>query len=444
MAATKVSGWELIGTALALGAPIPALMGWQVPVQIVAACGVAGATAAAYWLIRPSPEQTVNDRDSATYIIGRRRSGKTTLASLMFARDTHPHHTWRHFARRYSATNPRGAAWITTHGARDIAAIVPPDRLSLISPPHTRGLNILQGTDPYGVANRVVTVIRRMYPDLGSVQTPMLYTAALTVAEERRDATLWDVYRFCDGERRQYEMHSEVAQRQWADPEKTAVRGLVARLGRMLSSPRLSRGIADPQGYDLDEEVRQNRVIVADLVQDDTADALVLAQAIIAMLQQVSVRRGKNAQMYPVYADEFQSYADDSITIWLEEGGKRHMPLSLVHQSREQLSPKLKSATLSSGTIYAFALNIHDAKEVAPELGIAQNEAQSLTALPTRTYHARILSHGRVVYRKARVPYVDAARRADQGHDQQARRNDDDAGAASLLPRPVGAEDGAG
>jgi hypothetical protein len=43
-------------------------------------------------------------------------------------------------------------------------------------------------------------------------------------------------------------------------------------------------------GFDLEQAVREKKCIVADLVQDDTADALVLAQALVNMLQQVSVR----------------------------------------------------------------------------------------------------------------------------------------------------------
>lgn len=328
---------------------------------------------------------------------------------------THRPISWLPYERRYWSDNDKGAAWVTTHGARDIAALVPEDRLTLFSPPRTPGINILAGGDAYAAANRVSTVMGRMWPDLGDIQQQLLYTAALTVAQERKDATLWDVLRFCDDsqERHQYAMESEIAQRAWAGPEKGAVRGLVSRLGRMLASPRLSRGLADVDGIDLDAEVRSQRVVVADLTQDDTADALVLAAALVGMLQQVAVHRSANAPSYPVFLDEFQSYADESVEVWITEGGKRHMPVTLLHQARKQLSPRLAAVTLSCGTIYCMAVNIHDARELATELGL--DDPSFLSSQPPRNYRARILSHGRVLYRKGRTPYVDrSAKKEDR------------------------------
>lgn len=398
--------------------------------QLAALSGMIGTVGGAWWLLRPTDlAQTVNDRDAARYLIGDQRTGKTTLASLWFQDDIRTPHSWTHQGRGYSAGNDRGAAWITTHGAADIAALVPPGRLSLFSPPNTRGINILAGGDPYASANRVVTIMERLWPDLGDVQRQLLYTAALTVSQERPRATLHDVVRFCDDprERRAYAVNSEAAQRSWANPDKGAVRGLITRLDRTLASPRLSLGLADPDGYDLDDEIRKNRVFVADLTQDDTADAEVLAQALVSMFQQVSVRRGSDAQMYPVYLDEFQGYTSASIETWITEGGKRHCPLTLIHQNRSQIEGKkrLAAAALSCGTIYCMRVNVHDAKELAPALGLKSEEAAQLTSLPTRHYRARILSRGRIIHRRGSVPYVDGSRRDDRADRDAARRDHD-------------------
>ena len=448
----KQESWlQIAGAGLAAGAALPPLLGWAAPVG--ASLKLAGALAlggvAIRMLRRHEAEQTRDDRDAGTYIVGKQRSGKTTLASLLFEADIRSPHSWTHrpipwlpYERRYWAANDKGAAWVTTHGARDIAALVPDGRLTLFSPPRTPGINILAGGDAYAAANRVSTVMGRMWPDLGDIQQQLLYTAALTVAQERPDATLWDVLRFCDGERHDFSVESEIAQRAWASPDKGAVKGLVARLGRMLASPRLSRGLADPDGIDLDAEVRSQRVVVADLTQDDTADALVLAAALVGMLQQVAVHRPADAPSYPVFLDEFQSYADESVEVWIAEGGKRHMPVTLLHQARKQLSPRLAAVTLSCGTIYCMAVNIHDARELATELGV--DDPALLSAQPPRSYRARILSHGRIVYRKGRTPYVDRARRKDSRGRVAARRTDDGDGGAGALPaHEVGAPDGA-
>lgn len=420
---------------------------WLTPWPVILKLAGAGAAAGAVWkLAVPNLEQTVNDRDAGTYLFGDQRTGKTTLASTWFVRDIRTPHSWTHRGRRHGAANARGAAWITTHGAADIAALVPPDRLTLFSPPRTPGVNIMAGRDPYPIASRVVTVVRRMYSDLGDNQGHLLATAAQTVAEERETSTLWDVLRFISdaSERRNYEMASEIAQIAWGSPDKASVRGLANRLGDMLRSPRLARGLADVDGYDLAEEVRLNRVIIADLTQDDTADAAVLASALVNILQQVSVRRGPNAQMYPVTLDEFQGYVSGAIATWITEGGKRHMPLTLVHQNRAQIEgdKKLAAAALSCGTIVCMRVAIHDAREIASQLGLA--DPTILTTLPTRTAYARVLSHGRLIYRKVRVPYVDLARRADRRGRNQPEGDDHGPGKAGLLRRPLRAEDGTG
>lgn len=342
------------------------------------------------WRIQDE-RQTWLDRDAGRYLIGRMRSGKTTLATLWFQDDIRRAH---------------GCAWVTTHGARDIARLVPADRLTLISPPRTHGLNILTGGDPYNIANRVSTVCGRAF-DLGDIQRQLLHTAALTIAEERPGATLWDVWRFCDdpNERREYVMASEVAQRAWADPDPKSLRGLVTRLGNMLNSPRLSRGLADPEAINLDDEVRAGRIVVLDIAQDDSADAEMLARSLVDMFQQVGLKRPRSAPSYPVYLDEFQGYTSPGIAVWLAEGGKRHMPLTLIHQMRAQLPDDLARIASSCGTVYCMAVNIHDAREMAAEIGVA--DPLKLPHLSTRTYYARVLQRGRAVHiGPRRVPFV--------------------------------------
>jgi hypothetical protein len=162
------------------------------------------------------------------------------------------------------------------------------------------------------------------------------------------------------------------------------------------------------------------------------------------MLQQVAVHRSANAPSYPVFLDEFQSYADESVEVWITEGGKRHMPVTLLHQARAQLGKEspLKAVTLSCGTIYCMAVNIHDAREMATELGV--DDAAILSSQPPRSYRARILSHGRVLYRKGRTPYVDRTRRDDRGGRDSVGRPDDGHGGTGLLAaHAVGASDGA-
>lgn len=345
--------------------------------------------------------QTGQDRDGGVYVDGVQRSGKSTF--LLHER----------FLPDIRSGN--GAGWVTTHGARDVAREVrrvlgsQAERMLVVySPPKTRGLNIMGGGDPYRAANRVATVFDRMFPDLGPLQQQLLYSAALVVSEERPGATLEDVRRFCDDphERRQYAITSEIAQSAWAMAKPDSVSGLVFRIGKLLRSPRLAKGLADPNGIDLDDVVRLGKVLVCDLTQDDTSDALILAQAVVGMLQQVSVRRPARAPSWPCYLDEFQSYMDDSVEIWITQGGKRHMPVTLAHQNRHQLPEgKMRSATLSCGTIYAFNLELHDARELAPVLGV--DDPLKLVRLPRRTYYARVLQNGRPRYIGPRkVPFI--------------------------------------
>lgn len=352
---------------------------WPLPVAGV------GVLAAAMLDWGGGGHRTWADWDAGTYIVGKPRQGKTTYAMSLF-RDLLP---------------MAGCAWITTHGASDVAAMVPEERLVLFSPPRTPGLNVMAGRDPYMVANRITTLFRRMYPDAGPRMDQLLYTAALTVAQEP-EADLWKVLKFVDDEYARAESRmGEVATMSWSDASRASVQSLRDRLGRMLVSPRLRRGLSDPDGIDLDRIVAEEKVLVVDVRQDDTADAAILCEAVLGMLQQVGARRREGAMRWPVFADEFQGYADASLNDWIAEGPKRHMPLVLIHQGRRQLPASLQEATMLCGSIYAFGLAWHDARELSPMLGVP---AEELAALPVRAYAAAELMGGHVIRVRRTVP----------------------------------------
>jgi hypothetical protein len=86
---------------------------------------------------------------------------------------------------------------------------------------------------------------------------------------------------------------------------------------------------------------------------------------------------------FTVMVDEVQNLAENDLVTLLAEGRKFKICLITANQFTEQISPELRAALLSAGTLICFRLSASDARVLAPELSIRDRRlfAERLTTL---------------------------------------------------------------
>jgi len=86
---------------------------------------------------------------------------------------------------------------------------------------------------------------------------------------------------------------------------------------------------------------------------------------------------------FTIMVDEVQNLAENDLVTLLAEGRKFRVCLITANQFTEQISPELRAALLSAGTLICFRLSSTDARTLAPELSIRESRllAQQLTTI---------------------------------------------------------------
>jgi hypothetical protein len=120
----------------------------------------------------------------------------------------------------------------------------------------------------------------------------------------------------------------------------------------------------------------------------DQASGL-LASQVISRLRQVIMGRSTQSRPFYLYADEFQTFADERFSELLAEARKFGLSLTLAHQYTSQLPISVLQGVLGNvGTVVAFRGGPHDAETLAP-LFQPHFTQRDLTSLPNFRAYAR-------------------------------------------------------
>jgi hypothetical protein len=175
---------------------------------------------------------------------------------------------------------------------------------------------------------------------------------------------------------------------------------ILNKLDALLSVPALRNIIAQPKStIDLRRMMDEGRILIANLSKGAIGEGTsrLLGALITTTLARAALSRVDTAQQqrkpFHLYADEFQSFANDGFALILSEARKYALSLTLGHQYLAQLPDGLKHAMLgNTGSFVTFRVGVEDAPLLAFHLGIDNPDA--LTDLPNFSAWARTLIDG--------------------------------------------------
>ncbi|MBX3100142.1 MAG: type IV secretory system conjugative DNA transfer family protein [Salinibacterium sp.] len=344
-----------------------------------------------------------------TSILGATGSGKSTVLLNLITADMKA-------GRSVVVIDPKGDL------AHDVLARIPTHRRAdvvVLDPTHPRpvGLNPLRttGSSPELVADRILSVIRDLFPTLFGPRTSDVLHASLLTLARRPDATLAWLPRLLtdasfragligdlhdpdglDGFWASFNAMSVAQQGQFVGP-------VLSRLRQFLLRPQLRRVLDQSQPrFDLQEVFTARRILVVPLntglLGGDSAR--LLGSLLVGQLWQLALARSNVAperrHVVSVFIDETHEFLrlGGDLSDALARSRSLGVAWHLAHQFREQFSPDTRAA-VDANTLnkIVFTLGNRDAREVAamaPEL-----EAEDFMTLDQFEVYAHLMRGGR-------------------------------------------------
>ena len=344
-----------------------------------------------------------------TSILGATGSGKSTVLLSLIAADMNA-------GRSVVLIDPKGDL------AHDVLARVPPGRHSdvvVLDPTHARpvGLNplSLSRSQPELVADRILTVIRELFPTMfGPRTSDVLHASLLTLARQPGATLTWlprllvdPVFRAgfignlhdpdgLDGFWASFNAMSAAQQAQFVGP-------VLSRLRQFLLRPQLRRVLdqAEPR-FDLNDIFTNRRILIVPLNTGllGTDSARLLGSLLVSQLWQLSLARAsaplERRPVVSVFIDEAPEFLrlGGDLGDALARSRSLGVAWHLAHQFRDQFSPDTRAA-VDANTLnkIVFTLGSKDARDVAsmaPEL-----EPADFMALDQYEIYAHLMNHGR-------------------------------------------------
>jgi len=318
-------------------------------------------------------------RNRHCYIVGKTRTGKTTLAKTMFMQDMEMGH---------------GACYIDPHGdaAEEILACVPSDRIKDVvyfdpSRTYSPSFNFLRlPYPPYKLTEDVVSVFKLFFASAwGPRMEHYLRFFVLTLLSDTEPHTLPDLQTLCLNADYRDELaarmqHPKIRQF-WRDDfpqaSKDALAPIVNKLSAFLlpGSP-LERVFSDPENdLDFTDIMNNKKILIVNLAKGILSDepSRLLGGLIVSGIQQAALARAdmpqeKRNEFY-LYIDEFQNFITDSISSILSESAKYKLYLTLAHQTLGQLPKDIERSIFGNvATIICFQISAEDAQTFRREM----------------------------------------------------------------------------
>ncbi len=304
--------------------------------------------------------ETIEQRKTHMYIVGRTGSGKTTL---MFSLAEH------------DIEEGRGLAFIDPHGdvSEDLLASVPlsrKDDLIYVNPwdiKHPIGINVLELTEGLDedeeelekevVCEGVISLFKKVFSKdenanahrIEHILRNTIYTAFYVP-----DRTLFTINKLLTDSNFRRQTISKVDDEDLLNFWKAEfgkagdyqivkmTQGVTAKVGRFLRSPTARRMLEQPKSTINFNEILNGKILICNLSQgklgEDTTK--LIGTTILTKLQQAALRRSTISQEkrtpFYLYIDEFQNFATLSFIKIVSEGRKYGLNLIMAEQSTSQ------------------------------------------------------------------------------------------------------------
>jgi type IV secretory pathway TraG/TraD family ATPase VirD4 len=167
-----------------------------------------------------------------------------------------------------------------------------------------------------------------------------------------------------------------------------AIAPIQNKVGTLLSPPAIRNMLGQVRStIDVRSIMDRGQVLIVNLAKGKLGEApthLLGAFLATAFAQAAEARAdvGEHERRdFTLYADEFQHFATDTFASILSEARKYRLALVLAHQFLGQLPDLLRQAVIGNvGSIVTFRIGAEDARLIANELGIENEQALTNTA----------------------------------------------------------------
>jgi hypothetical protein len=322
-------------------------------------------------------------RDRHVYILGRTRSGKSTLITNMIVQDI---------------IAGAGLCVIDPHGdlVEGLLDYIPSERvvdtiyIDLTDAKHPIPINILKTSDPANepsLIDDVVGTFKRLVDSStwGYRMENILRSAVATLTRAPFAASFFDLtkllkdqtYRERIVRQISYEPLREFWESDFPSLPKDAVQPLIQRMNRFADFPVLYAMLSNPESrVNFDEVMQQRKILLVNLSSGRIGEdnSRLIGCLLISQLQLAAMRRAhlppERRVPFSLYADEFQNMIVAPFDKILSEAGKYRLRLVVAHQFISQLDEKTKDALLGNvGTILVLPINEKDANALRHSLG---------------------------------------------------------------------------
>lgn len=317
-------------------------------------------------------------RNKHLYLIGKSRTGKTTLMLNLMRGDLEA-------GDGLTFIDPAGDA------AHQLLGYVPASRaehVTYFDPTRDDcpALNLL--ALPYDrdkLAGEIVSAFRLFFDSWGPRMGMLLRNGLLALLDDRDHTphSIADLERlFID------EDYRDTIARRATDPrvkrflnddlprfERSALDPVLNKLDAFLSTRTLARlfGATD-NALDFNQLLNDRRVLVCSLSKGKIGEepakflgGLIVAALTVAALARADQPPAARADHF-LYVDEFQNFAVSSFATIFAEAAKYRLNLTVAHQTRDQLTPEIRAALGNASTYVVFRISADDASALAPEL----------------------------------------------------------------------------
>jgi hypothetical protein len=321
------------------------------------------------------------DRVTHVNIIGKTRTGKSTLMQHMIHQDI---------------AAGKGVGVIDPHGAlvdSILATSIPPGRekdvilFDIGDEEYPIGLNLLSGPEnlkPGVIAGQALSVIRKMFAEnWSSSRMEDALHSALMAATAVDDATIQTIAKlfYNSGYRAEalQTVNDPITLEFWyyeyepltAAHQREIARPITHRLRKFYRNDAIRPVVCQPNSLDFRAMLDEGKIFLAKLggipdIDAETLGALLVSKFQMAAMSRTELSPGEIAEYY-LYIDEVQNFVMTSLPQMLSEAGKFGLRLVVANQFLRQLEGATLEAVMgNAGTTIMFALGPKDASALAP------------------------------------------------------------------------------
>ncbi len=313
------------------------------------------------------------------YLIGKTRTGKTTLIKNLIIQDIEHGH---------------GVGFIDPHGdaAEELLGTIPPERIHDViyldpSMENCPAFNVLRlPYAPYKLAEDIVSVFKMFFAaSWGQRMEHLLRFSVLTLISDPEPRTIKDLRTLFLDEVFRADVVSRITdptlqefwQLEFPNMPRDAAAPIINKLSAfMLPNSPLARLFSRPENdVNLSAIMDEGKILIVNLAKGILGDepSFLLGGLIAAGVQQAALARATTApeqrRAFYFYVDEFQNYVVSSFETILSEAAKYKLFLTLAHQTLGQLPSALEHAIFGNvATIISFQVSAEDASRLQREM----------------------------------------------------------------------------